>query len=594
FVDPPLQESNDMARVASNIEPLHREYNLSGDGVTALVYDIGKADSNHPDFGERIIEQDNSPVQEHATHVTGTLGGSGINSDGEDANGRENGGTSGQWQGMAPDIMIRSFGFASNSNSPPLFNDGSNMEDDFTRAILNGTDLATMSLNTNIISNGYDCKMLGDYVHTPVLIDKIVNGTIGGQRLLFFESVGNERQGSNSHCGQASTISPPASAKDSIAVGAINADNKSITGFTSFGPTKDGRLKPDIVAPGCTSNNAGIISTGLDKGYVSMCGTSMAAPIAAGAAALLIQEWHLIHEQDERPLPPHTVKAILIHTATDLGAPGPDYKFGWGALDAKSAIDLVRADKYEHLIKIDSVIEDQSNSYQIISDGNHIVKATLVWDDPAGTRLTSKNLVNDLDMRLTDPSGKTYKPFVLNPHEPERNAVRGNDDTNNVEMITGDASRGTWTLTVNGTSISDGTQEYTVITSEGPDEKTMTVSMDKSQYNHNDSATITVNSGLGPGQNIGINIVDPTGDIHPIGSSQTDSTGSVSLDFEIPADFPTGTYQLIANSESTAASDHRYMTFEVVPEFGPISAMVFVTAVIFTLFLTRARTVSKI
>src|SRR6185437_9320858 len=156
--------------------------------------------------------------------------------------------------------------FASNSGGPPLFNDGSNMEHDFTRAISNGTDLATMSLNTNVISNGYDCNMLGDYVHTPILIDKIVNGSIGGQKLLFFESVGNERQGNNTRCGQEFTIGPPASAKDSIAVGAINADDKSITDFTSFGPTKDGRLKPDIVAPGCTSNHTGIISTGLDKG----------------------------------------------------------------------------------------------------------------------------------------------------------------------------------------------------------------------------------------------------------------------------------------------------------------------------------------
>lgn len=593
FVDPPLQESNDVARAASNIEPLHREYNLSGDGVTALVYDVGRADKHHPDFGDRIIAQDNSQVQEHATHVTGTLGGSGINSDSDDANGRKNSGTSRQWEGMAPEIRIRSFGFASNSGGPPLFNDGSNMEHDFTRAISNGTDLATMSLNTNVISNGYDCNMLGDYVHTPILIDKIVNGSIGGQKLLFFESVGNERQGNNTRCGQEFTIGPPASAKDSIAVGAINADDKSITDFTSFGPTKDGRLKPDIVAPGCTSNHTGIISTGLDKGYVSMCGTSMASPIAAGAAALLMQEWNIIHE-DGVALLPHTVKAILIHTATDLGLPGPDYKFGWGALDAKSAVDLVRADKYENLINIDSVIQDQSNSYHIISDGNHNVKATLVWDDPAGTRLVSKNLVNDLDMRLTDPHGRTYKPFVLNPHDPERHATRGNDDTNNVEMITGDARIGTWTLTVNGTSVSDGTQEYTVITSEGPDDKTMTVSMDKSTYYRNDSATITVNSGLGPGQNISVNIVGPTGDSHPIGPVPTNNTGSASFDFEIPADSPTGTYQLIANTESTAASDHRYTTFEVVPEFGPISAMVFVTAVIFTLFLTRARTVSKI
>jgi len=592
FVDPPLQESNDMARKATKIDSVQREYNLSGNGVTALVYDLGIADKTHPDFGDRIIENNQAPMTEHATHVTGTLGGSGYNSDGSDKNERKNKGTYRQWEGMAPEIKIRSFGLHSISNGPPLYNESGNMEAAFTTAIQNGIDLATMSLNTNVLANGYDCNLLGSYLNTPILIDKIVDGSIGDKSLLFFESVGNERQGTSPRCGQTSTISPPATAKDSLAVGAINSDDKSIYELSSFGPTKDGRLKPDIVAPGCTSNKAGIISTGPDKGYISMCGTSMASPIAAGAAALIMEQWNLIHVNGT-PLPPHTVKAIMIHTATDLGAPGPDYQFGWGAVDAKSAVDLVRADKYEHLIKNDSVIQDQSNSYQIISDGKHPVKATLVWDDPSGTRLISKNLVNDLDMRLTDPNDRVYEPLVLNPNDPESIAARGNDDTNNVEMIIGDAEKGTWTLTVDGTTISDGTQPYTVITSEGADDKTMTVSMDKSSYQQGDSATITVNSGPGPVQSVELSIIYPNGTSHPVGHVTTDSTGSGSSDFDILADSPTGTYQLIANSESTESSGHSYLTFEVIPEFGSIATIVFVTAVIFTLFLTRARTVSK-
>ena len=57
--------------------------------------------------------------------------------------------------------------------------------------------------------------------------------------------------------------------------------------------------------------------------------------------ALILEDWRATHGKD--PLP-STIKGLLLHTAKDLGTPGPDYAYGYGLIDAKAAIDLVRAD----------------------------------------------------------------------------------------------------------------------------------------------------------------------------------------------------------------------------------------------------------
>jgi len=94
-----------------------------------------------------------------------------------------------------------------------------------------------MSLGNNVVRNGFPCGQLGDYANTAILIDNIVRGSIAGQQLIYFESAGNERNGSFLVCGITfSTISSPATAKNSIAVGAINSNDNSMTGFSSFGP----------------------------------------------------------------------------------------------------------------------------------------------------------------------------------------------------------------------------------------------------------------------------------------------------------------------------------------------------------------------
>ena len=89
MVDLPLEEHNDGARAAANVDPLAQApYNLTGNGVTVLVYDSGTVDLTHPDVGARVIETDadaTETIRDHSTHVAGTVGGSGINSNGFDS-----------------------------------------------------------------------------------------------------------------------------------------------------------------------------------------------------------------------------------------------------------------------------------------------------------------------------------------------------------------------------------------------------------------------------------------------------------------------------------------------------------------------------
>jgi subtilisin family serine protease len=391
-VEPPLEDHNDGARNAANVAPLaNAPYNLTGAGVTVLVYDSGIIDVTHPDFAARVIQTDPDPTEttrDHSTHVAGTVGGSGANSNGNDSVGTPNGGTANQWAGMAPGINIRSF--ATTGGAVAFYDgNGGDLNADFTTAINNGIDLATMSQGHNTST----CNLLGDYTNTAILLDNIVRGSIAGQQLIYIESAGNERGALG--CNQFNSISSPATCKNTVVVGSINSNDNTLSGFSSIGPTDDGRLKPDITAPGCqNTGDLGITSPSfvdadgdgnLDAGetqnaYVVKCGTSMATPVVAGSTALLIEQWRSTRGAGTTPLP-HTVKAVLVHTSTDLGNAGPDYSFGWGALDAQAAVDLVIADDTATLIHVDQVDVGDTDFYTFNSGGIGNVQVTLAWDE---------------------------------------------------------------------------------------------------------------------------------------------------------------------------------------------------------------------
>jgi subtilisin family serine protease len=122
-------------------------------------------------------------------------------------------------------------------------------------------------------------------------------------------------------------LTTPADAPGVIAVGAVDLEG-ALAGFSSRGPTADGRIKPDVVAPG-----EGVV-TAAARGddYVRLSGTSFAAPLVSGAVALLRQA---------RPAwGPEELREALRRSAEDLGEAGPDTLYGWGLIDALRASGL--------------------------------------------------------------------------------------------------------------------------------------------------------------------------------------------------------------------------------------------------------------
>lgn len=275
-------------------------------------------------------------------------------------------------------------------------------------------------------------------------------------------------------------------AKNVLTVGAVfgipSGYNKKedvvISNFSSWGPTDDGRIKPDIVAQG-VSVYAPIAANDSSYGYLS--GTSMAAPGAAGSLLLLQELGHRFAlNSAPRVLKSATLKGLAIHTANEAGLyPGPDYKFGWGLLNIAEAAQVLNtaytnnnSASSPHFVYENTLLNGESKSYPITASGTRPVKATIVWTDIKGSSSEVLNdanpeLINDLDLVITQGT-KTFNTWNLSPSSPDNQAFKGINNIDNVEKVEVDTSLvGTnYTVTVKhkGT-LERGQQNYSLIIS---------------------------------------------------------------------------------------------------------------------------------
>ncbi len=259
------------------------------------------------------------------------------------------------------------------------------------------------------------------------------------------------------------------------------SDNASgMAAFSSRGPCDDGRIKPDITAPGTfiLSTKSQEVSweqwgqcglTDEEKNwYLFEGGTSMANPLTAGCCALIEQYykegWFVDGTKNtSEGITPSAalVKATLLNGAWDM-YPGqygtgqyleiphrPNNVEGWGRVDLYNTLyfqgdsrNLIFDDHTTGITTGDSV------TYTVCNQStSEPLKFTLVWTDPAGSTSASKELVNDLDLKVTAPDGTTvYYP----------NGGSSADRTNNVEGIdipVSELQTGEYTVEVSGYNV---------------------------------------------------------------------------------------------------------------------------------------------
>jgi len=455
----------DGARAAAWVNQVQANpYLYNGSGVTIAEWDGGWADINHNAFSGRAIVGDSVDQgalscrnttggtslcgpDNHATHVGGIIAG--------------NGSASGQYRGMAPNASLITYEWPDN-------------ESETIAEINHSIDAYSAIVSSNSWGFGVDnnyCSLLGYYHSQSKWFDNLSNWGINGSNYITFVFAAGNYRNDNvcdiSNNPYNNTAGPGATAKNPITVGSVNSNDESMTSYSSWGPTDDGRIKPEVVAPGDEVGGNRIYSTGTGNSYYSTGGTSMAAPVVSGIVALMHQAYRDTHNNaDQRPA---TDKAILTHTAKDLNNTGPDYSTGFGLVNATQAIAKI----LEYSNNTDVIIEntlsaDSNTSYTIYANNtNDPLKFTLAWDDLPPSNLPAISLVNDLDLLVYAPNGTRYYPWVLNHTVPNTPASQNQSDyLNPIEQIyVGDVAVGIWTITVNSSASQIGTQTFSLVTS---------------------------------------------------------------------------------------------------------------------------------
>ncbi|MCY3021356.1 MAG: S8 family serine peptidase, partial [Planctomycetota bacterium] len=380
---------------------------LDGTGVTVAVREIGNIDA-HLDFNARLqrIEatgSTNATDVDHATAVTGQIGSNGV--------------VQPTAKGVAPNVSLLGY-VVTLGGSPETF-----ATTDILDAAAKGARISNHSYGPTGISTW------GDYGTISADWDAALRN---GSLIACF--AGNEEVG-----GQSNHIDYFVGAKNGICVSATDANARAgnaalsqapangIATFSEYGPMNDGRVKPDLVAFGD--------GVALDQGtnsVQSIKGTSFATPAVTGVAARAFQRYKAVVGAEASG---QLMKALLCNSATDLGTPGPDPRYGFGIVNASAAIATVnlRQSAASTPFLEDTVTNGVTKTFTVNLQNAISLKATLCWLDVAGPLSPAKALVNDLDLTIVGPDGTTYYPYSLDPTKPLAPAT--NTGPNTVDPI---------------------------------------------------------------------------------------------------------------------------------------------------------------
>ncbi|MFC0019811.1 S8 family serine peptidase [Roseibacillus persicicus] len=494
---------NTNARISHNVSRINQfdtpgsNPNLSGDDWTVALFELGKPRLSHHDFAlysdlgsPRVTYRDEgircekvlNEIQDHATHVLGTLIGNGYSE--PDARGMAWLANAVAFNWCDDDAEMRSIGATAPNQPDRVYVSNHSYGEIAGWAKLTPSNLLGDAFGgKKWVGRAGDSepRAFGLYGSTAREYDKTCRLA---PYLLPFIAAGNDRGELPSHLQEVQwpaynadgtvnsspneavwglsagdapgpdggtsgfdSILTSSIGKNPMIVGnfqdAVSSDSRSISGIemvssSGFGPTDDGRIKPDIVANGAAVYSA---TKGADDAYGDKTGTSMATPGAAGTALLLHQHYKNLTGQTMRA---STLKALMIHTATDILNPGPDYKSGWGLVDAWKAtqhIDL-HADHPGNFHIYEDFLSEERREIRLQFTASSPVKATLVWTDPEGSTKSNLDdptpvLVNDLDIVLRGPNGTFYRAPQLNLSNPNALPVYSGNAIDTVEQLGG-------------------------------------------------------------------------------------------------------------------------------------------------------------
>ena len=461
------------------------------------IWDGGLVRSTHKELGVNRIKQIDAPpyINEHTTHLAGILIGAGVN---KQARGMAYGGNLKVWD-FADDVSEMAFAakglLVSNHSYGVLA--GWVFNPDRNGIVFVDDKLKWEWWGDTTISKSEDYRF-GFYDKKSSDIDKVAynapyylivksadnkrteNGPPEGTPY-YFRNSNKKSTISRSKNDSFDTIPMDGNAKNILTVGAIDGGETvptkpsdiKMSAYSSWGPTDDGRIKPDLVGTGDAILSS---SANGDEAYSTLTGTSVSAPNVAGSL-LLLQEYYA-RQTYGFTMRAATLKGLVLHTANEAGnTQGPDYQFGWGLLNTERAAQVLANNNQNHFISESLLYQNSTNTFQVVASGKSPITATISWTDPEGTPTDVKpenlnnrkpKLVNDLDIRISD--GKTtFLPWVLNPDIPNQGAIQGDNFRDNVEQIYIEkpVAGKTYTITVNhkGSTLRGDIQYYALIIS---------------------------------------------------------------------------------------------------------------------------------
>ncbi len=267
----------------------------------------------------------------------------------------------------------------------------------------------------------------------------------------------------------ARTIGNPSLAKDVLTIGMIyrGTGSNTIASNSSRGPTQDGRIKPNVMAPGVYTWSA--LDTGT-SGYSQQSGTSMATPVANGTVGLMrcyLQEgYYPTGSPVESNRISYISSSLLRSMAMASADPNidtftvPSMNIGWGRIDADSV--LYFSGDTRKLIIIDDTFGIATGEYkeQQFEVASAIpLRVCLAWTDTAAAPSANPTLVNDLDLTLTAPGGTTYKGNQYASGQSTPNPS-GRDAVNVEECARINAPDvGLWTIRVSAYNVATATKQ---------------------------------------------------------------------------------------------------------------------------------------